>query len=266
MAYAHLSAYVDSVQSKGRYFFTREEILKFHSGSENAVKLALNRLSRKKRVLSVRHGFYVIIPAEYTASGILPPSLFIEDLMNYVNKSYYLGLLSAAAIYGAAHQQPQEYHVITTTPERAINSAGVKIKFFVKSGGWKKHALLEHKTDVGYLKVSCPELTAIDLATYEKRIGGLNQVVTILEELSEKINDTRLLAQAKNSSALSHIQRLGYLLDKVLHKKKLVIPLKRWIRRQKLFRIPLKRSIPTKGFPVDIDWGVIINAKVESDL
>ena len=266
MAYTYLSGYVDRIQSEGRYFFTREEVLKFHPESENAVKLALNRLSRKKRILSVRRGFYVIIPAEYTASGILPPSLFIEDLMNYVDKSYYLGLLSAAAIHGAAHQRPQEYHVITTAPERTISSAGIRIKFFVKSGNWEKYALLEHKTDVGYLKVSGPELTAIDLIAYEKRIGGLNRVITILEELSEKINDTQLLTQAKNSSALSHIQRLGYLLDKVLYKKKLVVPLKGWIQKQKLFQIPLKCGVPMKGFLADIDWKIIINAEVESDL
>ena len=266
MAHSYLSGYVDRIQSEGRYSFTREEVLKFHPGSKDAVKLALNRLSRKKRILSVRRGFYVIIPAEYTASGILPPSLFIDDLMNYVDKNYYLGLLSAAAIHGAAHQQPQEYHVITTAPERTISSAGIRIKFFVKSGNWEKYALLGHKTDVGYLKVSGPELTAMDLIAYEKRIGGLNRVVTILEELSEKIDAAQLVTQAKRSSAFSHVQRLGYLLDKVLRKKKLVVPLKEWVWKQKLFLIPLKRGIPMKGFPADIDWKIIINTKVESDL
>lgn len=266
MAYSYLAHYVDRIQSEGRYYFTREEVLKLHTGSEASIKLALNRLSRKKHILSVRHGFYVIIPVEYTATGILPPLLFIEDLMKYLDKDYYLALLSAAAIHGAAHQQPQEYHIITTAPERTIYSAGIKIKFFVKSGNWKQYKLLDHKTDVGYLKVSSPELTAIDLIAYEKHIGGLNRVATVLEELSEKIDKTKLLNQAKDSSALSYIQRLGYLLDKILHKKSLATPLKGWLEKQKPFQTPLKRGVPTKGFPIDTDWNIIINTEVESEL
>ncbi|MCK4249131.1 MAG: type IV toxin-antitoxin system AbiEi family antitoxin [Candidatus Omnitrophica bacterium] len=266
MAYEYLYNYILKLQSKGKYFFTREDILKIYPGSKAAVKLALNRLSRKKQILSVRHGFYVIIPVEYMASGILPPMLFIDDLMISVNKSYYLGLLNAAAINGAAHQQPQEYHVITKTPLRTINRAGIRIKFFVKSGEWKNYGLIDHKTDTGYLKVSGPELTAIDLLTYEKRIGGLNRVATILEELSEKINPTQLLMQAQNSSILSHIQRLGYLLDKVLNKPDLVIPLQKWLSQQRLFRVALKRDLPIKGFTLDRNWKVIINTEVESDL
>ena len=114
--------------------------------------------------------------------------------------------------------------------------------------------------------MSSPELTAIDLIAYEKRIGGLNRVATVLEELSEKIDKTKLLNQAKDSFALSYIQRLGYLLDKILHKKSLAAPLKGWLKKQKPFQTPLKRDVPTKGFPIDTDWNIIINTEVESEL
>ncbi|MGA1826512.1 MAG: type IV toxin-antitoxin system AbiEi family antitoxin domain-containing protein [bacterium] len=265
MTYNYLSNFVNKIQSGSRYFFTREEIVKHHPGSENAVKLALNRLSRKKRIVSVHKGFYIIIPPEYAASKILPPSLFIDDLMNYVGKKYYLGLLSAAAIHGAAHQQPQEYHIIIPSPKHSITTSGIKIKFFVKKGDWKNYTIVKHKTDAGYIRVSTPELTALDLIAYEKSIGGLNRVATVLHELADQMEPDTLLRVARKSCNISYIQRLGYLLEKILSRQKLVIPMKKWLQKQQLFRIPLKSGISTKGIPTDADWKVVINTNVESD-
>jgi predicted transcriptional regulator of viral defense system len=61
-------------------------------------------------------GFYVIIPPDYSKQGIIPPYLYIDDLMKSLDTPCYVGLLSAAALYGAAHQQPTVYTVITQSP------------------------------------------------------------------------------------------------------------------------------------------------------
>lgn len=56
--------------------------------------------------------------------------------MNSLNKKYYVGMLSAAALYGAAHQQPMEFFVITKKPAlRNIKNKKLKINFYVKSYG-----------------------------------------------------------------------------------------------------------------------------------
>jgi len=48
--------------------------------------------------------------------------------------------------------------------------------------------LLESKkTESGYLKISNPALTACDLIQFEKRVGGINRVSTVLNELAESI-------------------------------------------------------------------------------
>ena len=46
----------------------------------------------------------------------------------------------------------------------------------------------KHKTQTGYINVSCPELTAVDLVENEKSVGGLNRVCTVLNELAETMN------------------------------------------------------------------------------
>lgn len=61
-------------------------------------------------------GFYVIIPTQYQLKGIVPPSYYINELMEYLGKPCYVGLLSAAALYGASHQRVKVIQIITTGP------------------------------------------------------------------------------------------------------------------------------------------------------
>ena len=101
--------------------------------SETARRSALKRLSKKGKIVSIHKGFYLIISAPYANRGILPPALFMDSLMNFLKRPYYVGLLSAAALYGAAHQQPQEYFVVTDFPVlRPAHKKGLKVNFISK--------------------------------------------------------------------------------------------------------------------------------------
>ena len=41
----------------------------------------LYRLKKKNEIVQIRQGFYAIIPPEYSKQGIIPPYLYIDDLM-----------------------------------------------------------------------------------------------------------------------------------------------------------------------------------------
>src|SRR5208283_5940758 len=128
----HLSDFVDALQSSGRYTFRRKEALSAMDVSEVALQSAARRLAAKGRICAPRRGFYVIVPIEYREAGAPPPSWFVDDLMKFHGHPYYVGLLSAAALHGAAHQQPQEFQVITSAPLRPIRIGREKIRFFTK--------------------------------------------------------------------------------------------------------------------------------------
>ena len=83
--------------------------------------------------MRIRSGFFVIIPLEYRSTMTLPPEWFIADLMACLEQPYYVGLLSAASLHGAAHQQPQQFQVVTTVPQREIRKKGLAIRFFFKT-------------------------------------------------------------------------------------------------------------------------------------
>jgi predicted transcriptional regulator of viral defense system len=235
--------------------------------SETAIKSALKRLSKKGKIVSVHKGFYLIISAPYANRGILPPALFMDSFMNYLKRPYYVGLLSAAALYGAAHQQPQEYFVVTDFPVlRPTQKKGLKVNFISKKI-IEKRLLKERKTESGYLKVSSPVLTASDLVQFEKRSGGITRVAAVLNELVEEMDPREFNPVFFESTPVTSIQKLGYLIEKIIRNGTLADKLFKASKKNRLefFRIPLKPSAPIKGFSSDNRWKIIPNIEIEME-
>lgn len=199
--------------------------------------------------------------------GILPPPLFIDGLMKFLERPYYVGLLNAASFHGAAHQQPQEYFVFTKFPVlRPTRKKSIKINYISKKG-IPEHLLEKRKTETGLINISSPELTAMDLVQFDKHIGGLNRAATVLNELSEVIKPEQINEGLLKEVPVTAIQRLGFLLDLILRKEEIGKRLYDESKKAGLefFRIPLKLSTETKGFSADGRWKVIVNSEIEID-
>lgn len=207
-----ISDWVEQQLINGRYTFALSYLQECMPGkSDESLKAALKRLVGKKKIISIYKGFYIIIPPSYSNYGIIPPSMFLDDLMTYLNRPYYISLLSAAAMHGAAHQQPQSYFVCTVLPSmRKTRKNGLEVKYVSKRVFPNSH-IKRIKTESGYVSVSDPVLTCLDLINYNKTVGGLNRVVTVIYELSEEINKKQMTSDVLSLAPVTNLQRLGYL-------------------------------------------------------
>lgn len=264
----YLLTWIEQLQAQGKFTFTYEQACsQFKDASNSAILKALNRLSSKNKVVSVFKGFYVIITPEYSIRGMVPPLLFIDSLMKYANRPYYVGLLSAAALHGAAHQRSQEFFVINQLPYlRPTAKKGIKINYIGRLIV-PKSFLEQHKTEAGFVQVSTPELTAIDLLQYEKHIGGLNRAATVINELAEAMKPESFTAEFLSFAPIVMLQRLGYILDKIVGKEDLADNL--YLEMQKIYptwqRMPLRTGKPEVGFSSDPKWKIIVNTEIEID-
>lgn len=265
LTFKFLSEYVDYLQSKGEYVFTQKIAKEKLGCSDSAIRIAANRLINKKRIVKLRYAFYLIIPLEYQTLGAPPPAWYIDALMQHHHQPYYVALLSAAALYGAAHQQPQVFQVITNKPLRSITIGRSKINFMVKKD-LQKITTTKIKTPTGHMNVATPESTAFDLVRYASQAGYLNNVVTILAELTEKIDPEKLLIAAKNEK-MAIIQRTGYLLALHATASGVIRPLLKWLKNQKIHPVLLRtdKNI-NKNTPKNHNWQVYENEIVEGDL
>ena len=254
--------------TRGKYAFTLDAVRNAFPGkTESAIKSALKRLVDKGLIISIHKGYYLVIPPQYKSKGILPPSLYLDGFMKELNRPYYLGLLNAAAYHGASHQQPQEFFVVTIFPVlRSTHKKGLKVNYISKKELPEK--LLDiKKTEAGYLKISNPVLTAIDLIQYEKRVGGINRVATVLSELVDSLKPEAFDPYLLLHIPITALQRLGYLLDKVFDNQVLANAIYTALQNNNavLFRTPLKASAATKGYSADEKWKVIVNTAIEID-
>jgi len=261
--YNYIEDYLLTVRSRGCYTVTQNELLERFYISPKALNQSLFRLKSKKQIAQIRKGFYAIIPPEYSHQGMLPVYLFADDLMKSLKKNYYLGFYSAAAIHGAGHQQPMESQIIIERPAlREIKNDKLSISFFTRNK-WNTSDIIDKKTDAGYVKVSSPELTALDLVSYSSKIGGLNRMLPILEDLAEIMKPSKLYRTAKRYNKITVVQRLGFLLNTVIGSGELSAALKKLLRESDYNIIPLSIVHKNKEGEVNTDWKIIINSDLQ---
>ena len=256
---------IDDYQRQGLYGFERAKLETSLPSSSAAVGKALARLAEKGRVKRLRKGFYAIVPIEYAAQGLPPSDWYLDALMRSLELPYYIGLLSAAALHGAAHQQVQQLQLVVPRQERHLELPGISIRFFRKRD-FASAQLQSRKGHSGMLPISTPEATALDLVRYARHIGGLDAVLTVLTELAETMDPAKLAAASALESETSQIQRLGWLLDH-LGQSSLADAVHAALPSLKpLSRAALDPGAPRTG-PINGNrWRIMENAQPETDL
>ncbi len=255
--------WVDGQQSQGRYSFLRGEVVAESDLTPEAVKKALQRLTRRGRILKLKDYFYIIVPLEYQSAGAPPVSWFVDDLMAAMQLPYYAGLLTAAAQHGASHQQPQEFQVITDRSVRPITVGRTRLHFFASKFA-AKAAASEVKTPTGRMRVATCETTAVDLVRFARAAGYLPNVATILAELAPLLDPKRLLAAVRLTDDIPNARRLGYLLDH-LRARSLAETIHAWVERRSTRAVPLQSGRSIEGAVEDPRWRVFANQSIEDD-
>ncbi len=268
--YNNIRDWIEDLPKRGKITFSKEEIdLQFSHLTNRNIQNTLNRLVQKKKIQSVWRGFWVVVPVEYGLKGVVDPIEYIAQLMDFIGQKYYIGLLSAAAIHGAAHQQPMELMLVTASNHlREKIKNDVKISFVAKKEIPQQY-LQQITVKSGYISVSTPELTAIDLLLYIKNVGGINRVATVLSELAEVIDFEKISLDFFQYANTADIQRLGYLLE-ILGFAEIADSLfqKTSEVNLKFRKYPLcikKQPMNLTNFPIDEKWKIIINEEIETD-
>lgn len=258
-----LAELVDSYQASGRYVLTRTQASTTLGLSDEALKKAVQRLRAKRRLAVPRRGFFVIVPVEYRQAGAPPPSWYIAELMKFCGRRYYVSLLTAAALHGAAHQQPQEFQVVSDGQLRPVVVGRARLRFFRKLR-IDPTPIIDVKTETGIMRVATPEATALDLLRYLKGAGHLGHVATVLAELAGKMDGGRLVAAAKLEGDLPSAQRLGYLLEAV-GARSVAAALALWIAGQRPPYVLLRPDRSSRLSSKDERWRVMVNEQIETE-
>jgi len=249
--------------AQGKHHFTLEDAVRATGASVIATRAAIRRLRLRGRLAAPMRGFHLIIPPEYRALGCLPAEQFVPQLLEAQGIAHYVGLLSAPAYHGAAHQAPMTFQVVVARERPGIRCGTVSVEF-VNRRNAADIPTRRFNTPRGYLHVSTPEATAIDLVGYPGRSGGLPHAATVLAELAERMDPEKLVAVLP-LSPVPWCQRLGHLLDRA-GARALSDRIADHVARHVRDFTPLDPGAPKDGASRDRRFKVLVNADAEADL
>ena len=262
----------DRVVGHGISAMTLDDVVELTGLSRSAATEAMRRARAAGHFFSPAPGLYIPIPSEFSAWGVVPALDFVDQLMRHLGRSYYVGLLSAAELHGAAHQRPQVFQVFV---DRAVSDRDierVRMRFYERSD-LKAVPVQLKNSRTSQVLVSTPEATVMDLVSRPQDSGALFNVATIIGELAQEGQlDPDKFVDLAPSYPLAVVRRLGWLLDRdaeFVDTAGLSDPLHDFVREQSVEgrRIVdlLAAGGPRRG-AANRKWGIVENADVEPDL
>lgn len=263
-----IAKWVEHRKFRGFYTFSLNEVKDhFSSFTPTYIATALNRLVTQKIIISPTKGFYVIIPTEYALTGVVSPTFFVDQMMEFLERKYYIGLLNAAEFYGAAHQRPQTFTIVNTYPQiRSGERSNIRF-VFICSKDIEDKFIVRHKSRLGTINVSCAELTAIDLVANEEKVGGLNRVCSVLNDLAESIDFDNVDDSIYSVYPIPVYQRLGYIFESILEEISLADQIYGTLKRLggRIRTIPFKKGKTSEEYVSENRWKVIENQEIDID-
>lgn len=250
----------DRLQAEGRGSITSTEIVRETGASADAVRAATANAIAKGLLFSPAKGQYVPVPPQYRSWRVVPADHFIDIMMNHLDCGYYVGFLSAAAHWGAAHQAVQEYQVVVNRHVLDRDIERLRLRFHQIRHLEERDTVRVAGTQA-MLTVATPNQCAVDLIDAPSWGGGFSNVATVLAELPDL--DGAQLAQLAERRVRPIAQRLGWLLEHVDAEVDLE-PLDALVRSRK--RTVLLDARRARQGERDERWGVVVNTHVEADV
>lgn len=262
----NISDWTYNQELRGRCTFSLEEVRSsFPDKTESCIRSALSRMVATGTIKSVYRGFYVIIPVQYQLKGNVPVTYYVDDLLRWLGRNYYVGLLSAASIYGASHQRAMRTQVVIDGAQLSTIAKDSPIDFVLRQR-IPDDLLIPKNGEMGVIMYSSPELTTVDLVQYAQHVGGYQRAATVLAELLDEV-DIEKMADVIPYVTTATMQRLGALLDLVLYEQEKADALFRIIKEADCVRksILLSNAHPKNLSAESNRWHVNMNIDIEID-
>ena len=260
-----VSEFIREREIRGQVTFPLNEVKEATGLSAKSVITELQRQASRGRITIPYRGFYVVVPPQYALKGIVPPTYYIHALMKVVGKPYYVCLLSAAAFHGAAHQRAMQTQVMTIAPRIKPSGMNAQLNWNYRQQ-IPQGLLLSRNTEMGVVRYSNAELTAVDLVQFAGHVGGIQRAATVLSELSETI-DIAKMEKVFPYTTTATLQRFGYLLEFVLDKHEQADKLYELLRaaHPHLKNIMLSHAAPDNPNVTENRWHITGNVEIELD-
>lgn len=252
----------DALLAAGVHAFTTADAAAAAEIRPDNARPALARLIKNRLAFSPARGLYIPIPPEFRSWGAVPALWFVDSLMVHLDRTYYVGYLSAAELHGAAHQRPQGLQVVVDRDLRDRSFGRVRLRF-ITNHNVRDLPSVRQNTPTGTAVVATPAVTALDLANRPDNGGALHNVATVLIDLAREGRlDDADLANLAGRVPIAASRRVGWIVER--HTDVRFDALAQAAAAASDEPSKLDQHGPRRG-QVDRRWRLRINADLEPD-
>jgi predicted transcriptional regulator of viral defense system len=204
------STILASLAERGRNIFTLEDVTSTLKIPYENAKVIVNRLVKKKWLIRLARGKYIIVPLEagvksqYTEHGFVIASHLVEP--------YYIGYWSALNYHGLSEQVPSVIFVVSSKRRKDRSILDTRFRFITIKKS-KIFGLIEVNISNSKVKISGVEKTIADCLDHPEYCGGVEEIAKALFFEHKELDMKKIIENADDIGNKTIIKRLGYLLD-----------------------------------------------------
>ena len=204
------SGLLSSLAERGLNIFTLSDVTTDLNVPYKNAKVIVNRLVKKKWLIPLMRGRYLIVPLEAGVKGEYTEHEFV--IASHLADPYYIGYWSALSYYGFTEQVPMTVFIVT--PKRLKDrtilntryrfTALIERKFF----GFKKESISDTRVNI-----SDKEKTLADCLDHPEHCGGTGEIAKSLWNARDEVSIEKIIDYALKMGNSAILKRLGFLLE-----------------------------------------------------
>jgi predicted transcriptional regulator of viral defense system len=204
------SLLLSSLSEKGKTIFRIEDVVNELKCSYEYAKVLANNLTKKKWVIVLRRGVYLIVPLSAGVRSHYTEHEFV--IASHLVSPYYIAYWSALNFYGFTEQTPFAVFVATTRRTKTREVLNIKYNFVTLSKrkffGFEPTAVSTYK-----INISDREKTLADALDHPEYCGAIPEVAKSLWNGKEKVSIEKIASYAERMGNTAIVKRLGYLVE-----------------------------------------------------
>jgi predicted transcriptional regulator of viral defense system len=202
------SRILSNLSHHGKTIFTTDDIKELVSNP----KSFLDHLARKKWILKIRRGVYVIAPFEAGEGGSDNYTMHSFTIGSLLTKSYYIGYWSALNYHGLTEQTPPSVYIATSEPKNSRTILDVHY-VFVTIPKRKIFGTEEIEIEKRKIMISSIEKTIVDCLDHPEHGNGIEEIAKAIYFSKDEIDVEKLIKYTGKIGNNTVVKRLGYLCE-----------------------------------------------------
>jgi predicted transcriptional regulator of viral defense system len=199
-----------ALSEKGKNIFKIEDIMVELKCSYEYAKVLANNLTKKKWVIRLKRGIYLIVPLSAGVKSRYTEHEFV--IASHLASPYYISYWSALNFYGFTEQTP--FTVFVATPKRIKSREVMNIKYKFITLSRRKFFGFEPTVVSTYkINISDREKTLADALDHPEYCGGMVEVAKSLWNSRKEVSIEKFIVYAERMGNATIIKRLGYLVE-----------------------------------------------------